>query len=290
MSKDPDITTARDLATRLGLHRAGREWRGRCPVCSYPDAFVVTERQSRTLAWCASCDNRDAIGRILRDADALPARSVADAPARSDAAATAARMTRALALWRGSQPALGTPADRYLTRRGLPGLAASPALRFRADTPHPAGGRLPALIAVIQRADGTSVAIHRTFLRRDGSGKAGVEPQRATLGPFAGGAIRLNEAGPEIVVGEGIESAASAGRLLKLPAWAAVSAGNMSRALALPAEVRSVFIAVDADPPGERAAREAAWRWQREGRHVRLARPNSAGADFNDLMPEAANG
>ena len=44
---------------------------------------------------------------------------------------------------------LGTPADRYLIARDLPGLAASAALRFRGDTPHPEGGRLPALIALV---------------------------------------------------------------------------------------------------------------------------------------------
>jgi len=41
---------------------------------------------------------------------------------------------------------------------------------------------------------------------------------------------------------------------------------------------------------GERAAREAAWRWQHEGRSVRLARPNAAGEDFNDLIRLAADG
>jgi len=280
--------SARELAARLGLHRAGREWRGTCPSCGYSDAFVLTERQGRVLAWCASCEDREAVARLLRGAGALPERARAEAPARPDPAATLNRTARALALWHGSEPAPGTPADRYLTDRGLPGLAASSALRFRADCPHPDGGRLPALIALIQAPDGAPVAIHRTFLRRDGTGKADIEPPKASLGPIRGGAIRLAEAGPDLVIGEGIESSASASRLLGLPAWAAVSAGNLARSLILPPEVRSVVIAVDADPPGERAAREAAWRWQGDGRRVQLARPKIAGHDCNDALREAA--
>lgn len=225
----------------------------------------------------------------MRGGGAVASRPAVDAPDRNHEVATTERTRRALALWSGSMPALGTPADRYLSGRGLPGLVASPVLRFRVDTPHPACGRLSALIALIRGPDGAPVAIHRTFLRRDGSGKAAVEPVKATLGPVSGGAIRLDEAGPEIVVGEGLESSASAGRMLRLPAWAAISAGNLARSLALPVEVRSVIIAVDRDPPGERAAHEAARRWQREGRRVQLARPKRADADFNDLIREPAD-
>ena len=42
------------------------------------------------------------------------------------AAARERKRERALALWRGSEPATGTLADRYLTARGLPDLASSP--------------------------------------------------------------------------------------------------------------------------------------------------------------------
>jgi hypothetical protein len=38
--------------------------------------------------------------------------------------------------------------------------------------------------------DGSPVAIHRTFLARNGSGKAAIELARATLGPVTGGAVR----------------------------------------------------------------------------------------------------
>jgi phage/plasmid primase-like uncharacterized protein len=129
-------------------------------------------------------------------------------------------------------------------------------------------------------------AIHRTFLARDGTGKAPVKPQRMTLGPYTGGAIGLDAAGAELVVSEGIETVASLGRLLSLPAWAAMSAGNLGSALVLPPEVRRVAIAVDNDPAGRRAAEQAARRWCREGRQVRFVVPKRDGADFNDVLRE----
>ena len=132
------------------------------------------------------------------------------------------KQQRALALWHGSEAAVDTLADCYLTARGLPSLAASSAIRFRGDTPHLEGGRLPAMIALVTDVNGTPVAVHRTYLNRDG-GKANVKPAKASLGPVWGGSIRLHPIVAEypLVIGEGIETAASAGRRMGCPAWAA---------------------------------------------------------------------
>ncbi len=70
---------------------------------------------------------------------------------------------------------------------------------------------------------------------------------------------------------------------MDLPAWAAVSAGNLAKGLLLPLAVKQIIIAADPDEPGEQAARLAALRWSREGRAVRIARPNGD-VDFNDLL------
>ncbi len=141
------------------------------------------------------------------------------------------------------------------------------------------------MIALITDWNGAPVAVHRTYLRRDGTGKADVTPAKASLGPIWGGAIRLNPTAPELVIGEGIESSASAGGMLGLPAWAAISCGNLGRGLVLPDRVRSVVIAADADEPGRNAAREAWHRWHAEGRRVRIMVPTGVG-DFNDLAWE----
>ena len=55
------------------------------------------------------------------------------------------------------------------------------------------------------------------------------------------------------------------------------------RALDLPQDVRDVIVLADGDAPGEAAARDCSWRWKRQGRRVRIARPPQ-GTDFNDML------
>ncbi len=280
------MTGALELATRWNLRRtgSGQEWRGACPLCSYRDALSLTQRDGRALAWCASCQNREGLAVLMRGEPAQFAPHTV--PTNPDAAAMAKRkQARALALWERAGPVPGTLAAKYLAARGVPALAASKALRFAAMCRHPTSGDWPALVALVRDEAGQPVALHRTYLRHNGAGKAPLEPPRASLGPVWGGAIRLDPFAPELVIGEGLETAAAAGVLLGLPAWAAISAGNLARGLMLPHEVRAVVVAADPDPPGEAAAQTAAQRWQAEGRRVRIARP-SGPRDFADLLRE----
>jgi putative DNA primase/helicase len=273
-----------DIATRLGLKRYPRSWWGRCPCCDYTGATfsVRAGRDGRARLYCSNGCERDELTKAVANATGQPAQ-MAQVEADADAIRERKR-ERALALWRGSEPATGTLADRYLIARNLAGLAASPALRFRGDMPHPEGGRLPALVALVQNATGTPIAIHRTFIARNGE-RANVEPPKASLGPIWGGAVRLDPLadGQQVVIGEGIETAASAGRLMRLPAWAAISAGNLAKGLLLPSEAQLLVIAADPDRSGRNAARDAWLRWRAEGRAVQSATPNGEG-DFNDLL------
>jgi phage/plasmid primase-like uncharacterized protein len=249
-----------------------------------------TSKNYPVRVFCANGCDRDALADTIRQVaggEALPPGHADDGEVQ---AARDRKQAAAQRLWNGSTPAPGTIVQAYLVSRGLSDLAASPTLRFRGDCPHPEGGRLPAMIAQVVDVAGKLTAVHRTYLRPDGTGKAEVEPAKASLGPVWGGAIRLHDAAAELVIGEGIETSASAGLLLNLPAWAAISAGNLGRGLVLPPIVQMVVIAVDADPPGEAAARQAASRWRTEGRQVRIARPDHAGADFNDVIREAQHG
>ena len=139
------------------------------------------------------------------------------------------------------------------------------------------------MVALVTRgSDDAPLAIHRTFLARDGGGKAPVDPQKMMLGPCRGGAVRLAEPGNVLMVGEGIETCLAAMRATGHPAWAALSTSGL-RALDLPKDVRDVIVLADGDDPGEAAAQECARRWTREGRRVRIARPPQ-GMDFNDLL------
>jgi putative DNA primase/helicase len=144
------------------------------------------------------------------------------------------------------------------------------------------------MVALVEHAKHGPVAIHRTYLQAAGRGKAGIDPDRATLGPVGGGAVRLAPIVPNewLIVGEGIETTLSAMQASHLPGWAALSAGGLGK-LVLPPVATHVIIAADNDEHGrgQRAAREAAERFMSEGRQVRVATPPGAG-DFNDVLTE----
>ncbi len=195
---------------------------------------------------------------------------------------TAESRKRVRGFWHHCEYARGTPVARYLAKRGLPWLANHHLIRFRAETPHPSGARLPAMIVLIHDGQGDIAAVHRTYLNLDGT-KAAVDPVKATMGSFSGGAIRLDPLATDMIIAEGIETAAAAGFILGRPAWAAVACGNLRRSLVLPSAVTTITIAADHDGPGRRAAAGAARRWRAEGRTVSIVQPDKPGGDFNDL-------
>ena len=156
-------------------------------------------------------------------------------------------------------------------------------LRFHAGLKHPSGSIWPAMVALVTRGvDDAPLAIHRTFLARDGSGKAPVDPPKMMLGPCRGGAVRLAPATDLLMVGEGIETCLAAMQATGHPAWAALSTSGLT-ALELPDEIREVFVLADGDASGEAAAHKAAVRWKGEGRRVWVAHPTQ-GMDFNDML------
>jgi putative DNA primase/helicase len=192
------------------------------------------------------------------------------------------RSAAALAIWQASQATQGSPVGTYLRSRGLD-LPVPPVLRSHAGLKHPSGGVWPAMVALVTHgATGSPIAVLRTFLARDGGGKAPVDPAKMMLGPCRGGAVRLGEPGAVLMVGEGIETCLAAMLATGNAAWAALSTSGL-RSLDLPRDIRDVIVLADGDKPGEAAAKECAQRWKREGRRVRIARPPH-GMDFNDML------
>ncbi len=150
-------------------------------------------------------------------------------------------------------------------------------------------GRYPALLGRVEHPRYGLVALHRTYLCRDGSGKAPVSsPKKLTPpvfeGATAGASIRLypHEADKPLALAEGIETALAVHQATGWPVWACVSAGGLERVV-LPTEAREVVICADHDPAGMDAARKLARRLLSEGRRVRLAVPPVAGADWLDI-------
>jgi len=142
------------------------------------------------------------------------------------------------------------------------------------------------MVAAVQAPDRSITAIHRTYIRDDGQGKASVVKPKMMLGPIGGGAVRLAAAASELLICEGIETGLTVQEATSKPVWVCLSAGGL-KSVVLPSEVETVIIAADADEAGEQAAQEAARRFIAEGRTVKIARP-PRGMDFNDLaqLPE----
>ena len=309
------LPAAVEWATRLDLARKGGEWCGPCPVCGGTDRFHVRSGSTGARVGCRGCIDgepphvrSERFGRVLRatfperfqardrvrvcESGSEPLSGVTACgatrpriPTRT-VAEEASRRASAWQLWVSATRLHGTDGERYLTARGVEHVAGAPALRFHPGITHRhAPGRLPALIAGVQGADGRFLGIQRTYI--DGPRKAALDPVRASLGTLAGGAVRLvDPAGDALLLGEGIESTAAAMKVLEWPggAWATLGTPGL-RAVVLPESVRRVLIAADRDDngSGQKAAAALARRMQAEGRRVECWLP-SIHRDFNDEL------
>ncbi|TQM90056.1 DUF7146 domain-containing protein [Roseinatronobacter monicus] len=194
-------------------------------------------------------------------------------------------------LFAASVPVAGTLADSYLRARGLTQGGMMSALRFHPKCWHRDEGQTrslprPALIAAVTDGAGALQGLHRTWLAPDGQGKAAVKTQRRAMGHLLGNAVRLTPHDNILVVGEGIETMLSLTQAVPgLPVWAALSSGHLGAVL-LPKEVQRLYIAIDRDPAGARAAERLSARATEVGVAVRVLEPRLG--DFNDDL--RANG
>ena len=262
---------AATLAAALGGRKAGAGRAARPMTIASPAFRSATPTTAR--CWCAAMraatrpgDRGAALARLCgwrtaRAGSSLQRRApLPRAPARSQD--DAKRTEVALAIWQSAMPADGTLVETYLASRGLH-LPPPPTLRFHAGLKHPSGGIWPAMVALVTRgSDDTPLAIHRTFLARDGGGKAPVDPQKMMLGPCRGGAVRLAEPGDVLMVGEGIETCLAAMQATGHPAWAALSTSGLR----------------DPRSAGRRARRDRSRRWRRSRRGGGARLPRCAGS------------
>lgn len=286
------MTDARTLTQSLGGKWYGRYGLACCPAHGdrKPSLSLADAPDGRLLlnckTGCAFTDILDALrsrGMLSRDyrTEPLSPAEMARRKAEDEAAAQMAEK-RALACWREAQPISGTIAETYLRGRGIT-CALPDSLRFHPDCWHPSAQRAPAMVARIEGLP--RLAVHRTYLRPDGSGKADLDPPKAMLGAALGGAVRLTVAQGPLVVAEGIETALSlACGLLGRPAtiWAALSCAGIA-GLRLPSRPGRLTIASDGDRPGHDAAHKLAERASALGWSVSLL-PAPEGRDWNDIL------
>jgi hypothetical protein len=228
------LASAETVAKSLDGRKVGSDWMARCPAHHdrEPSLSIREADNGKILVHChAGCEQEHVIA-ALRARGLWPEncpqpsrRSALHATPTSQPARDDAKRTEAgLAIWNASISSDGSLVATYLATRGLY-LPLPPTLRFHAGLKHRSGGIWPAMVALVTRGvDDVPLAIHRTFLARDGSGKAPVDPQKMMLGPCRGGAVRLAPPGDVLMVSEGIETSFAAMQARGLPAWAALRA------------------------------------------------------------------
>jgi putative DNA primase/helicase len=283
------VTAAKIAAALGGARREGRGWRCRCPLHGGRSLVIGDGREGRLLirCWGGGCAPADILAELRQlglldgEADYRPAPIPVRPDDRDDGAK---RIAWARRIWDATRDARGSPVARYLAGRAIT-LPPPSSLRWAPRCWHrEARAHLPAMVALVEHVERGVVGVHRTYLARDDAG-IWRRRDRASLGPIAGGAVRLAPAADTLMVGEGVETCLAAMQTWPLPAWAALSTSGLV-ALMLPPSVGTVVILADCDAngAGERAAYAAADRWLSEDRRVKIAMPPEPGIDFNDVL------
>ena len=194
-------------------------------------------------------------------------------------------------LWAECVPLVpGDPVTLYLKGRGLGGVWPLPellrlhrAMEYWEDNKRK--GTHPAMVAPMLSPDGRMLALHRTYLTRDGR-KADVPTVKkltGTAGPLAGACIPLHKPARGCIgIAEGIETALAAWCASTVPTVAAYSAGNLA-AWRWPAGVQRLVIFADHDKAGREAADTL--RARALAAHIRceVLTPTETGSDWCDV-------
>ncbi|WP_214645508.1 DUF7146 domain-containing protein [Novosphingopyxis iocasae] len=279
--------TARRICESRGGKWSGTKGMACCPAHDdrTPSLGVSLGRQAILFHCFAGCDQQSVLAALAREGFEAPALFSGSATT-NEPESTSTRKPSAVALriWRDAQPLRASPAKAYLESRGI--LAASPALRFHPRTPLGPKGRarfLPAMIAAVSLDEGP-IAIHRTFLSTEASGKAAFEKPKRALGALGEAAVRLfAPVSGKLGLAEGVESAMSAYALTGIPAWATL--GNERFGLvSVPESVTELHLFVDHDAGGELAASRGLAAYARDGRTIHVGKPSSRDTDWNDEL------
>lgn len=277
--------------------------------------FPTSDRHGDAAGWCKLFDDgragvfgdwRTGRAEVWTAADARTmSRAERAALARQIEAATRERQAEQRRQWAENEQRIarlraacvplvpGDPVTLYLKHRGFAGVWPLPdCLRYapRLVYWHDDGSTSihPGMVAPLVAPDGRVVALHRTYLTRDGR-KAAVPSVRKltkTCGPLAGAAIPLFKPQRGLVgVAEGIETVLSARLASGVPTVAAYSASLLAT-WQWPSSVHRIVIFADHDRAGLEAADTLRARALRAGLQVKTLTPSEPGTDWADVWAQ----
>lgn len=290
-----DVANARgrSLYVRLFGPSAGKGAAGKwtdAATGDHGDLLDMIRLNRGCSSLCETLDEARAFLRLPPEVATAGQRIRAQEPAPCNSPEAARR------LFGAGKPVRGTIAAIYLKTRGLAHAVDFAALRFHPCcytrvAEHGTALKLPALLAAVTDLDGTVTGVSRTWLAKDGTGKADLKDPRRALGSLLGSAVRFPGSEPHVLVaGEGIETVLSLRRVLpRIPMAAALSANHLA-ATALPPGLRCLYVARDRDGAGEKAFQTLRDRARASGiPDVRGLEPiaNDFNADLLSIGPEA---
>jgi DNA primase len=298
------VRLSAEIGKKLKLTRRGGDHWAPCPFHSEKTgSFSVNDAKGfyhcfgcgahgDVLDWWQAIDGLslpEAIDRLKAEAGHAPPWREEARSSKADDAEARAKRDHARAIWQASQPIAGTIAETYLRQARRIRARLPESLRFHPSLPSggPESLEWPAMVAAVTNLEGEVIAIQRTFLATDGSGKAAIQGPKRSLGSLAEGAVQLGPPASTLGIAEGVETGLSAMEMFLVPTWCALGS-NLTR-IALPATVANVVIFADRGEAGEAAAEKARQHLRQIGRRVAVRFPRE-GKDFNDELRARRNG
>ncbi|MEV4934405.1 DUF7146 domain-containing protein [Sphingobium sp. LSP13-1-1.1] len=262
------------------------------------------------IKWAKSWLKIDDLDPARLDIRRRDARAAAEASALKDREVKEQKRRRAVALWMGSAPIGGTPAEYYLRGRGITveALGKWPgSLRFHPEVYNKDEQvKMPAMVAGMFTPDGRHVATHRTYLRWDparGWVKIDSPNAKMVLGACGGSFIPLRKgasgksmadmpADEPVYIAEGIEDALTVAIAKPdLRIVAGYSLPNIG-SIVWPEHVRTMVLLADRDtkPKAIDALERVIARQQARGMHVKRVLPPIGFKDFNEWLQRGGAG
>jgi hypothetical protein len=196
------------------------------------------------------------------------------------------KQKRALKIWKESQEIAGTPAELYLQKRGIDtNLLGNhkDTIKYHPNCGDDSNQQWHGLIAQVTDKSGKFLGLHRIFLTAVGDKMPITAPKRS-LGSIKGGGIRLSssqQAEDKVILTEGLEDALIIAQCC--PDYQVIAFLGGNTAIELPESIQEVIIAADADPSGQKQARQIKRKSQEEGKAVGICTPLE-GKDINEFF------